>query len=117
MPLGHLCIFFFLISKCLFRFFAHFFEAVLILSFMSCLYILKINPLLVASFVNIFSHYEGCLLFLFMVSCAVLKLLNLTSSLLFIFVFISITLKVGQGESCCDLCQRVLCLCFPLRGL
>ena len=29
---------------------------------MSHLYILEINPLLVASFANIFSHSEGCLL-------------------------------------------------------
>ena len=33
-----------------------------ILSSMSCLYILEINPLSVASFANIFSHSEGCLL-------------------------------------------------------
>ena len=33
----------------------------LILSCMSCLYILEINPLLVASFANIFSHSMGCL--------------------------------------------------------
>ena len=32
-----------------------------ILSCMSCLYILDINPLLVASFANIFSHSLGCL--------------------------------------------------------
>ena len=35
-----------------------------ILSCMNCLYILEINPLLVASFANIFFHSEGCLLFL-----------------------------------------------------
>ena len=34
-----------------------------ILSCMSCLYILDINPLLVASFANIFSHSLGCLFF------------------------------------------------------
>ena len=45
----------------------------LILSFMNCLYILEINPLSVASFANIFSHTEGCLLVLFMVSFAVQK--------------------------------------------
>jgi len=33
----------------------------LTLSCMSCFYILEINPLLVASFANIFSHSEGCL--------------------------------------------------------
>ena len=34
----------------------------LILSYMSCLYILEINPLSGASFVHIFSHSEGGLL-------------------------------------------------------
>ena len=38
---------------------------------MNCLYILEINPLSVASFSNIFSHSEGCLFILFMVSFAV----------------------------------------------
>ena len=35
---------------------------------MSCLYILEINPLSVASFANIFSHSQSCLFVLFMVS-------------------------------------------------
>ena len=43
----------------------------LILSCMSCLYILEINPLLAALLANIFSHSEGCLFVLFMVSFAV----------------------------------------------
>ena len=51
---------------------------------MSCLYILEINPLLVASFANIFSHSKGCLFVLFMVSFAVQKLLSLIRSHLFI---------------------------------
>ena len=59
---------------------------------MSCLYILEINPLSVASFANIFSHSVACLFILFMVSFAVQKLLSLIRSHLFIFVFISITL-------------------------
>ena len=63
----------------------------LILSFMNYLYILEINPLLVPSFSNIFSHSEGCLFVLFMVSFAVHKLLSLIRSHLFIFVFIFIT--------------------------
>jgi len=33
----------------------------LILSFINCFYILKINPLSIASFPIIFSHSEGCL--------------------------------------------------------
>ena len=63
---------------------------------MSCLYILEINPLLVTSFANIFSHSVGCLLVLFMVSFAVQKLLSLIRSHLFIFVFIFITLGGGS---------------------
>ena len=65
---------------------------------MSCLYILKINPLSVVSFANIFSHSEGCLFVLFMASFAVQKLLSLIKSYLFIFVFISITLGSGSKK-------------------
>ena len=56
---------------------------------MSCLYILEINPLSVVSFANIFSHSEGCLFVLFMVSFAVQELLNLIRSHLFLFCFYS----------------------------
>ena len=44
------------LEKCLFRYSTTFFDC------MSCLYILEINPLLVTSFANIFSHSVGCLL-------------------------------------------------------
>ena len=46
------------LEKCLFRYSAHFLiRLFLILSCMSCLYILEINPLSIASFAIIFSHY------------------------------------------------------------
>ena len=70
--------------------------AYLVLSCMSCLYILEINSLSVVSFAIIFSHSEGCLFTLFIVSFAVQKILSLIKSYLFIFVFISITLGGGS---------------------
>ena len=79
------------LEKCLFRSFTHFFIelfVLLVLSYMSCLYILKINPLSVALFANIFSHsFEGCLLILLMLSFAIQKLFSLIRPHLFIFCF------------------------------
>ena len=66
---------------------------------MSCLYILGINPLSVVSFPNIFSHSEGCLFVLFMVSFAVQKLLSLIKYHMFICVFISVTLGGGSKKT------------------
>ena len=53
---------------------------------MSCLYILESNPLSVALFANIFSHSEGCLFFLFIISFALQKLLSLIRSYLFFLI-------------------------------
>ena len=79
------------LEKCLFRYFSHFLTRLfvfLVLSCMSYLYILEINPLSVISFAIIFSHSEGCLFTLFIVSFAVQNLLNLIRSYLFIFISI-----------------------------
>ena len=56
----------------------------LLLSCMSFLYILDINPLSDISFANIFSHLVGCLFILLMVSFAVQKLLSLSPACLFL---------------------------------
>ena len=83
------------LEKYIFRSSAHFFIELfvfLILSYMSCLYILEIKPLSVLSFANIFSQSVGCLFILFMVSFAVQKLVNLIRSHLFVFALISFAL-------------------------
>ena len=86
------------LEKCLFRSFSHFFIGfvLLALSCMSCLYILEINLLSVVSAATVFSHSEGCLFTLLIVSFAVQKLLCLIRSHLFTFFLISITLGGGS---------------------
>ena len=59
----------------------------LILSYMSCLYIFEINSLSVVSFAINFSHTEGCLFTLLIVSFIAQKLLSLIRSHLFLFIF------------------------------
>ena len=78
----------FSLEKFLFRSFSHFLIGLfvfLVLSCLSCFYILEINPSSVVSFAIIFSHSEGYLFTLFIVSFAVQKLL--TRSHLFTVVF------------------------------
>ena len=83
------------LEKCLFSSLAQFLIGLFIfleLSYRSCLYIFEVNSLSVALFAIIFSHSEGCLFTLLIVSFIVQKLLSLIRSHLFAFVFISITL-------------------------
>ena len=86
------------LEKSLSRPFTHFligWFVFLVLSCMSCLYILEISPLSAVSFAVIFSHSEGCLFTLFIVSFSVQKLLSVIRSYLF-FVFASIILGGGS---------------------
>ena len=79
------------LEECLFRPPDHFLIesfGFLLLSYMSCLYILEIEPLSVASFASIFSQFIGCLFVLLMVSFTMQKLIHLIRSRLFLLLFL-----------------------------
>ena len=87
------------LGKCLFSSLAHFLIGSFIfleLSYRSGLYIFEINSLSIALFAVIFSHSEGCLFTLLIVSSVVQKLLILIRCHLFIFAFISNILGGGS---------------------
>ena len=66
------------LQKCLFSSLAHFLIGSFIfleLSYRSCLYIFEINSLSVVSFAITYSHSEGCLFALLIVSFTVKKLM------------------------------------------
>ena len=93
----------------------------LILSCMSCSYILEIYifvhlcQLLCLQF--FFSHFECCLFFLFMVSFAVQKLFSLIVSHLIIFVFIFSTVGGGSKKTFLCVLSKNVFLMFPVRVL
>ena len=87
------------LEKYLFRSFSHFLIGLFVflaLSYTSCFYISEINPLSVVSFTIIFSHSEGYLCTMLIVSFAVQKLLSLIRSHLFTFVIIFVTQGGGS---------------------
>ena len=87
------------LEKCLFSSLVSFVIGLFIflaLSFMNCLYILEIKSLSAVSFAIIFSHSEGYLFTLLVISFIVKKLLSLISSHLFTFAFISVTMGGGS---------------------
>ena len=100
MLVGHLCIFFREMSIQVSAHLSIGLLVFLLLSCISCLYILEIKPLLVASFETIFSHSVGCLFgffvivvcLFFTVSFDMQKLVSLIRSHWFVFVFISVAL-------------------------
>lgn len=83
-----------------------------LLSCMGWLYSLHINPLLAASFANIFSP-SGCLFILLMVPSTEQKLLRLIRSYLFSFAFISFALGYTDlRKYCYDFCRNILLMFF-----
>ena len=101
------------LGKCLFRSSVYFLIGLfvfLIFTCMSCLYILEINSLSVATFAYIFT-YSVCCLFTLLVSFVVQNLLNLNRPCLFLLLF-SLLSERASKRSLCDLCWRVFHLCF-----
>ena len=107
------------LEKCLFSSLTHFsFIKSFIFLKLNCrsyLYIFEISCLSVVSFAIIFSHSEGCLFILLIVSFVVQKLLSLIRSRCLFLLLFPLFWEVGHRGSCCDLCRRVFCLCSPLR--
>ena len=108
------------LEKCLFSSLAYFLIGSFIfleLSWRSYSYIFEINVLSVDSFAIIFSQYEGCLFTLLIVSFVVQKLLSFIGPICLFLLLFPKFWEVGHRRSCCDLCQRVFCLCSPLGVL
>ena len=88
----------------------------LVLSCMSCLYVLEINPLSVVALAIIFSHSKSCLFTLLIASFSVQKLFKFNQVPLVYFCFYFPYSRRWVIEDLA-LCNRVFCLCFPLRVL
>ena len=116
MPVSHLYVFFGKMALQVFYPFLIRLQVFLILSCMSCLYILDINSLSVISFTNVFSHSVVCLSVLLIVSLSVQKLLNLIGSHLF-FSFISFVLGNRSKKNISTTHVKMCSVCFPLGVL
>ena len=85
----------------------------LLLRCVSCLYILEIKPLLIASFADIFSYSIGCLLFKgFSLLCKRLQVW-LGQICLFLFLFL-LPWETDLRKHFYIWCQRMFCLCSLL---
>ena len=114
--IGHLYIFFGKMSiQILYPFFNQFSFSYWVVCKHS-LYILDINPLSDMWFANIFSHFVGGFFILLMVSFAVQKLLNLMSSHLFIFAFVTSAFGVKFKKSLLSPVSVSLHPMFPARS-
>ena len=80
----------------------------MMLSCMSSVDVLDINPLFTISFANMFSHSVVCLFVLWMVSFAIQKLLSLIRSHLFLFAFMSFALENRSKTIALCQCQNLI---------
>ena len=83
---------------------------------MISLHILESNPLSVTSFANIFSHFIGCLIILFMVSFVVKMVSSLIRPHLFIFAFVYIILGNRSKKMLLWFVSKCVLLMFSFRS-
>ena len=89
----------------------------LLLSCMSCLYILEVKPLLVASLANIIFQSIGGFLFCLWFPLLLQKLINLVRFHFLFFLLFLLPWESDLRKHRYNLCQRVLCLCSFLGVL
>ena len=77
------------------------------IEYVSCLCILDIKPLSVASF-DFIPFIWGCLFILLVLFFAVQKLLSLIRFYVFTFAFFILLWETDRRKRCCDSCQRLL---------
>ena len=112
MPVGHLYVFFEEMSIWIF---CPFLDVLFfILSHISCLCVLDINPLSVISFVNIFSFSVACLFIYGFLCCAKAFKFDVVPCSLFFLLFI-LNWKTHLRKYCHNLCQRKFYPCSFLE--